>query len=186
MEGYNSAYSGAQVDEAVRIAVANQTPFQAKLLAAGWADTDVFGKRTNVSGGSLELNTATFKSALSDTPAVKTFTYNSSVSSWQLNGSNVSLSTYGLTLTGAPANGDIIVAEYAVLKVQTLSVTGASADYTLTCDLNFAEDGVPSEEEAQATAWGRILKYITNTNSITFYCAGTAPDVDIPIQLWEA
>ncbi len=181
---YDGPYSGAQVDEAVRQSVANQTPFITTLLAADWDDTDVFGKRTNVSGGSVALNTATFKSALSNTPALKTFTYSSSAGSWQLAGSNVSLSTYGITLTGTPANGDVIVAEYAVLKAQTLTVTGASADHDLSVDLHFLEDAVPSEMIAQAAAW-LPLRYLVTTDSITFQCV-TAPTVDIPVQLWEA
>lgn len=186
MEEYNSAYSGAQIDEAARVAVANQSPFAVTLLEANWTDTDVFGKRTNVAGGIVTMNAVTFKSALSGTPAVKTFTYNSAAASWQLSGVNVSLATYGISLTGTPSNGNVIVAEYAVRKAQVLAITGVSADHTLTCDLRFAEDGVPSEEAAQATAWALVLKYLIGTNTITFYCVGTAPAVDIPIQLWEA
>jgi len=186
MEDYNSAYSGAQIDEAARIAAANQSPFAATLLAANWADADVFGKRTNVASGIVALNTVTFKSALSNTPAVKTYTYSSAAASWQLGGANVSLATYGISLTGTPANGNVIVAEYAVRKTQTLAITGVSADHTLTCDLRFVEDGVPSEEAAQAMAWALVLKYLIGTNTITFYCGDTAPVMDIPIQLWEA
>jgi hypothetical protein len=182
MANHNSPYSGAQIDEAVRKGISGV--LDAVLLAADWEDTDVFGKRTTVSGGSVALNTATFKTALSNTPALKTFTYNSTAGSWQLSGSNVSLTTYGITLTGTPANGDVIVAEYAVLKAQTLEVIGASADYDLTVDLRFEEDAVPSEMIAQKEAWD-ILRYLVTTNSITFYCS-TAPDVDVPVQLWEA
>lgn len=186
MEDYNSAYSGAQIDEAARIAVANQSPFTATLLAANWVDADVFGKRTNVAEGAVVLNTVTFKSALSNTPAVKTFTYSSVAVSWQLSNANVSLTTYGITLTGIPANGNVIVTEYAVRKAQTLAISGVSMDHTLTCDLRFVEDGVPSEEAAQAAAWALVLKYLIGTNSITFYCGSSAPSSDIPIQLWEA
>lgn len=185
MANHNSAYTGAQVDEATRQSVANQTPFDVVLPAADWADTDVFGKRTNVSGGSLTLNTATFKSALSDTPALKTFTYNSTAESWQLSGSNVSLSTYGITLTGTPVDGDVIIAEYAVRKAQTVSVSGISADFNYTVDLLFLEDGIPSEEDSQADSWS-VIKYLVDTNAITFYCRSAAPSVDINIQIWEA
>lgn len=184
MADHNSPYTGAQFDEAVRKGISGV--LDAVLLAADWEDTDVFGKRTTVSGGSVALNTATFKSALSNTPATKTFTYNSSASSWQLGGSNVSLATYGITLTGTPANGDEIVAGYAVRKAQTIEVLGASADYDLTVDLYFVEDGVPSEEDAQADAWAYILKYLVGTNEVTFYCKGSAPNVNMSVQMWEA
>jgi len=186
MANHNSPYTGAQIDDAARQTLANKTPFLATLLAASWANTDVFGKRTTVSGGSVALNTATFKTALSNTAAVKTFTYNSAAASWQLSGSDVSLSTYGITLTGTPANGNVIVAEYAVLKAQTLTVTGASADYNLTVDLYHPEDALPSEMVAQDAAWPLILRYLVTTDSVTFYCKDAAPDVDIPIQFWEA
>ncbi|HWQ97449.1 MAG TPA: hypothetical protein VN538_05070 [Clostridia bacterium] len=186
MEDYNSAYSGAQIDEAARIAAANQSPFTATLFAVNWANADVFGKRTNVASSIVDLNTVTFKSALSNAPALKTFTYSSAAASWQLSGANVSLATYGISLTGTPTNGNVIVAEYAVRKVQTLVITGVSADHTLTCGLRFAEDGVPSEEAAQAAAWALVIKYLIGTNSITFYCGDTAPTIDVSIQLWEA
>ncbi len=175
MADHNSPYTGAQIDDAARQTLANKTPFFATLLAADWEDTDVFGKRTTVSGVSVALNTATFKSALSNTPALKTFTYNSSAGSWQLAGSNVTLSTYGITLTGTPANGNMIVVEYAVLKAQTLTVTGASADYDLSADLYLLEVAVPSEMAEQLVAWGLILRYLVATDAVTFYCAAAAP-----------
>lgn len=186
MADYNSPYSSEQIDEAIRQSVANLSPLEVDLPAAGWVDMDMFGWRTDVSGGSLAVNTSTLKSALSDTPTLLTFIYSTSDASWQLDGVNVSLATYGIALTGAPGNGDVIVAEYAVRPGQTVTVPGASEDYTLTADLRFDENSVPSEEDEQADAWGLVLKYLVGTNAITFLCRDTAPEVDIPLQLLEA
>lgn len=186
MEDHLSPFTGAQVDEAARVALANLTPFIASLPAANWANTDVFGKRTNVAGGVLTFNTATFKAAVSNVAAKKTFVYNTAAASWQLSGVNASLATYGLALTGAPANGDVIVAEYAVLKAQTVAVNGVSTDLKLTAELYWLDDAVPSEMQAQASAWATILRFTVGTNSVTFFCVAAAPTADISVQLWEA
>jgi hypothetical protein len=185
MADHLSPYTGAQIDEAARVALANLTPFVATLPAANWANTDVFGKRTSVAGGVLTFNTATYKAAVSNVATKKTFVYSTAAASWQLSGVNASLATYGLALTGTPVNGDVIVVEYAVIKAQTITVNGISSDHKYSVDLYFLEDAVPSEMAAQSAAW-YILRYLVGTNSITFQCAGVAPTVDLPVQIWEA
>lgn len=60
------------------------------------------------------INAATFATAVSNAGGTYVFTYDSSESSWTLDGDTVSItSTYGITITGTPADGDTVTVVYA-------------------------------------------------------------------------
>ena len=62
----------------------------------------------------VSVNGATFGTAVSNVGGTYVFTYDSSESSWTLDGDTVSItSTYGVTVTGTAANGDTITVIYA-------------------------------------------------------------------------
>ena len=56
------------------------------------------------------FNQATFVSKVSETPDTYTFTYNGS--NWQLNGSNVTMSQYGIVTKGTETQGTVITVYY--------------------------------------------------------------------------
>ena len=57
-----------------------------------------------------QFNQSTFVSKVNQIPDNYTFTYNGS--NWQLNGSNVTMSQYGITTKGTEANGTVITVYY--------------------------------------------------------------------------
>jgi hypothetical protein len=182
---YPISFSAEQQLESIRKGISGV--FETVLTAAGWANMDVFGWEHTVSGGSITVNTATFKSAVSNAVCTKIFTYVSAQASWQLAAANVSLSTYGIVLTGTPANGNTITVEYAVRKAQTLTINGLleSSDYTT--EIKFSSNELPSKQDKYMENMSKILRFQYVDNSITYICTGDEiPDTDIPIQIWEA
>ena len=76
------------------------------------------------------FNQATFVSKVSETPDTYTFTYNGS--NWQLNGSNVTLSQYGITIsTGTPAIDDTIQIVFVAEEVGVVVTTNPTGLYSI-------------------------------------------------------
>ena len=70
----------------------------------------------NISGAGISSATvvpSTFASQI-DSDGTYIFTFSSEATSWQLNGSNVTLSTYGINTSGTPQDGDMIYVNYVV------------------------------------------------------------------------
>ena len=70
----------------------------------------------NISGAGITAATivpSTFASQIG-LDGTYIFTFSSEATSWQLNGSNVTLSTYGINTTGTPQDGDTIYVNYVV------------------------------------------------------------------------
>jgi len=147
-------------------------------LAASWTATDHIKAKTDVSGGSVAITGATFKSAVSNTVGVYVFTYVSSESSWQLDGTNVSLATYGITLTGTPSDADTITAEYAVKYVQSVSCSGITSSMKPKIDLYLDDDDLMSDQTDQEDAFANVSKIDSGTNAIILTCNRTEPTVD--------
>ena len=67
----------------------------------------------------VSMNKATWRGKISNS-GTYTFTYDGA--HWQLSGSNVSLSNYGLTVSGSVSNGDTIVVEYIKMVPSAITV----------------------------------------------------------------
>lgn len=61
----------------------------------------------------VSVTAATFDSAVSHVGGTYVFTYSTSDTSWQLDGTDVALNTYGISITGTASNGDTITVVYA-------------------------------------------------------------------------
>lgn len=59
----------------------------------------------------VAVDKATWRGYVADSGTI-TFTYATSGTTWKVDGSAVTMSDYGLTVTGTPANGDVIVVSY--------------------------------------------------------------------------
>lgn len=70
------------------------------------------------SGGALTSVLADYtlfrESDLGENDGTYVFVYSSSASSWQYNGTNINRTTYGLTYTGSPVDGDTITVTYVI------------------------------------------------------------------------
>ena len=153
--------------------------------AESWVATDDFGVETDVSGGTVEITGATFKTAVSDTVGSYVFTYVSSEPSWQLDSTNVSLSTYGITLTETPSDADTITAEYAVKYVQSVSCPGITSSMKPKIDLYLDDTLTMTTRLAQITAFSNVSRIDSGTDIITLTCFETEPtdDFDISVEV---
>jgi len=155
--------------------------YEATFESTGWTATDDISAETDVSGGSVEIVGATFKTAVSGTVGTYTFTYVLSETSWQLDSTNVSLSTYGITLTGSPSDGDTITAEYAVKYVQSDSVSGITSGMVLKADLSLDDSLTMTTRLAQISAFSNVSRIDSGTDTVTLTCFESEPDEDFTI-----
>jgi len=149
--------------------------------AASWVATDDFGVETDVSGGTVEITGATFKTAVSDTVGSYVFTYVSSEPSWQLDSTNVSLSTYGITLTGTPSDADTITAEYAVTYSQSVTCTGLTSAMYPKIDIQLDTSLTLTTRLAQKSAFLNVDDLTPATDSLTLTCLENEPDTDFDV-----
>ena len=97
-------------------------------------DSELTGVKTvGATLGTLTLTKSTFETQIS-TAGTYVFTYSSADTSWMFNSSAVTLSTYGIAVTGTPADGDTLTLTYSfrweysgteiTLSTYGISVTG--------------------------------------------------------------
>ena len=58
------------------------------------------------------VTAATFSTAVSGASGIYEFEYSESDTSWQYDGTDISTTTYGITVTGTPADGDKIIVDF--------------------------------------------------------------------------
>ena len=88
------------------------------------------------------------------------FVYNSTDTNWKLNGTTVTLTSYGITVTGTPANGDTVVIHY----------TAASGGWEA---LGKDDDDLSKELNPDTETSKNVL------GETTFTHAGYAPEIDM-------
>lgn len=176
----------AAVTHASRHAVGATDPttarFTATFSADDWNATDFIQAKTDVSGGSVTITPATFKTAVSNTEGTYVFTYATATSEWKLGGAAKTLADYGITLTGSPADTDTITAQYKVCHVQTVSVTGVTSNMVMKVDLSLSDDDLVDDRLAQIEAFSLVGRVDSATGGITLTCYDGAPEVDFTIQ----
>jgi hypothetical protein len=85
-----------------------------QMFFASWTGTSITESATATKSGTgisaVTVTASTFGDAVSDTSG--TYAFNYSGSAWKYNGTTVTLSSYGLEVTGTPVSGDKITVEY--------------------------------------------------------------------------
>lgn len=96
----------------------------------------------------LTINQVTWASVI-DTLATYEFIYNTFAASWQLESENVNLATYGITVTGTPANNDKLSIEYKSEQKTLSIITSQLCSLDVLPSTSLDEDEViePSELE---------------------------------------
>ena len=86
------------------------------MLFASWTGTATDASASAAVDGTgitaATVTASTFSTAVSGQSGDYEFVYATSGTTWKLNGSAVSLETYGITATGTPANGDTITVTF--------------------------------------------------------------------------
>lgn len=157
--------------------------FTAAFASADWDETDFIQAKTNVSGGSVTITPATFKTEVSDTEGTYVFTYANATSEWKLAGVAKTLADYGITLTGSPADTDTITAQYKVCHVQTVTVAGVTSDMVMKVDLSLSESALIDDRLAQVEAFSLVGRVDSTTGGATLTCYDGAPEVDFSVQM---
>lgn len=89
---------------------------QKLIFFASWTGTAVAATASATFVGSsitaVTVTAATFGSQVSNTSGEYVFTYATSGSTWKLNGSAVTITSYGIDITGTPSNNDTITVTY--------------------------------------------------------------------------
>ena len=102
---------------------------------------------------------ATFGTAVSDVGGTYVFTYDGTDTRWELNGEAATLNTYGITVTGAPADGDTITVIYAPdMELGLTTGTQASVETELE-----TTDGIKLIVKGKLIAQKRESNTITGT-----------------------
>jgi hypothetical protein len=172
---------------ASRHAVAGDDPttkrFSAAFASADWDETDFIQAKTDVSGGSVTITPATFKTAVSDTEGTYVFTYANATSEWKLAGVAKTLADYGIVLTGSPSDEDTITAQYKVCHVQTVSVTGVTSGMVLKVDLSLSSSDIIDDRIGQIEAFSLVGRIDSAAGEVTLTCYDGAPEVDFTVQM---
>lgn len=168
---------------AVGEADATTKRFSATFASADWDETDFIQAKTNVSGGSVAITPATFKTEVSETVGTYVFTYADATTEWKLDDTGVTLADYGIVLTGSPSDEDTITAQYKVCHVQTVSVTGVTSDMVMKVDLSLSESALIDDRLAQVEAFSLVGRIDSAAGEVTLTCYDGAPEVDFSVQM---
>lgn len=177
------------VDDAARLggntpAYYAQAPKRYALeLSAVWTQAEALSATTTVTDGSAALAEATFKAAVSGAAGTYVFTYVSANGSWRYGGADVSLSAYGVTLTGTPADANTVTVTYTKTApyTQTVAVSGLLASDKPHVAPAYSADNAAAI--AQREAWACVSRAEAGADALTFTCFEDKPETAIPVQI---
>ena len=166
----DSTVSASVTGTGITGATVTKSTFENNSIVAGVAGTYRYYYLSNatiaiITGAALtaaNVTKATFETQITVT-GIYDFTYSSSLTSWVYNSAAVTLSTYGITVTGTPADGDVLrvtyTREWYKNNFYSATALGALAYLVDLADLGIVITGTPALSDYITVTYAGVQYY---------------------------